>query len=76
MNLDLIDPTSAEQRPHVILRAKQVIERTGLSNTTIYEMVKVGRFPRQIQLGARAVGWLESEINDFIGARAAERATK
>jgi predicted DNA-binding transcriptional regulator AlpA len=39
-------------------------------------MVKAGRFPRQIQLGARAVGWLESEINDYIGARAAERGTK
>ena len=31
--------------------------------------VKSGTFPRQVQLGPRAVGWLESEVSDWIAER-------
>jgi prophage regulatory protein len=30
-----------------------------------------GTFPAQIKLGARAVGWIESEVTDFLEARIA-----
>ena len=49
-----------------ILRRKQVETRTGLSRTSIYEAVAAGTFPRAVKLGARAVGWVESEINDWL----------
>lgn len=54
-----------------ILRINMVIERTGLSRSTIYAEIAKGRFPKQVQLtGARSVGWLESAINKWINSRA------
>ncbi len=52
-----------------ILRRKQVEKRTGLSRSTIYLRIQEGTFPRPINLGARAVGWLENEIDEWLAAR-------
>jgi len=49
-----------------ILRLPIVKNRTGLSRSTIYLRVSEGRFPSPISLGGRAVGWVESEINDWV----------
>lgn len=49
-----------------ILRLPQVKERTGLSRSTIYHKVAKGKFPAPISLGARAVGWLETEVDGWI----------
>jgi prophage regulatory protein len=51
---------------NTILRRKEVESRTGLSRSTIYHRIKEGTFPKQIKLGARSVGWLESEIESWI----------
>jgi prophage regulatory protein len=51
------------------IRLPEVLARTGLSPATIYRQIKVGRFPAQVTLGIRAVGWIESEIDDWIEAR-------
>ena len=51
------------------IRLSEVSVRTGLSRATIYQHIKVGRFPAQVKLGLRAVGWIESEIDDWIEAR-------
>jgi prophage regulatory protein len=59
-----------------ILRRKQVEARTGLRRSTIYERVAEGEFPAPINLGARAVGWLESEISAWIAARVAQSRKK
>lgn len=50
----------------VILRIKQVQIRTGLSRSTIYLKVSKFEFPAPISLSARAVGWLESDIDQWI----------
>lgn len=52
-----------------IIRLPEVIERTALSRSTIYALIKSGNFPQQIQLGLRSVGWVEQEINDWIKSR-------
>ena len=52
-----------------ILRLPAVRARTGLSRSTIYMYVKEGVFPEPVSLGARAVGWLNSEIDDWIDQR-------
>ena len=49
-----------------ILRLPGVIAKTGLSRSTIYAQIDEGKFPRQISLGRRAVGWLEREIEAWI----------
>ena len=52
-----------------ILRLPHVKQRTGLSRSTIYSLIKDGQFKAPISLGARAVGWLESDVAEFIDAR-------
>lgn len=52
-----------------ILRRKQVEKRTGLSRSTIYLRIQEGTFPRPVNLGARAVGWLENEIESWLTDR-------
>lgn len=56
-------------REPTILRRRQVQQRTGLSRSTLYQYIKDGVFPASIQLGPRAVGWLESDVSDWISAR-------
>ncbi len=49
-----------------ILRRKQVEARTGLSRSTIYAFIAEGIFPKPINLGNRAVGWVEAEIDAWL----------
>lgn len=56
-----------------ILRLPQVIERTSLRRSTIYEMMGNGSFPRPLKLSRRSNGWIESEISDWVEARIAKR---
>lgn len=49
-----------------ILRLPNVLDRTGLSRITVYQRVSEGSFPSPVSLGARAVGWVESEIEEWI----------
>ncbi|HRQ46199.1 MAG TPA: AlpA family transcriptional regulator [Rhodocyclaceae bacterium] len=49
-----------------ILRRKQVEARTGLKRSTIYERIREGTFPRPISLGAKAVGWVSTEIDEWL----------
>jgi prophage regulatory protein len=49
-----------------ILRLPQVKARTGLSRSTIYALVKQGKLAPPVPLGARAVGWLESDVSSYI----------
>ena len=53
----------------IIIRLPQVKLRTGLSRSTIYALIKGGQFKAPISLGARAVGWLDSDVDEFISAR-------
>ncbi|MBL8445442.1 MAG: AlpA family transcriptional regulator [Zoogloeaceae bacterium] len=56
-----------------ILRRKQVETRTGLSRSTIYDRIRAGTFPAPVSLGAKAVGWLEHEIDAWLAGRIAQR---
>lgn len=58
--------------PVRFLRLPEVLVRTGLSRSTIYVRLAEGRFPRPVPLGSRAVGWIESEIEEWIRERIAE----
>jgi prophage regulatory protein len=49
-----------------ILRLAAVKELTGLSRSSIYLQIARGTFPRQVSLGARAVGWREIEITAWL----------
>jgi len=51
---------------NAILRLPAVKARTGLSRSTIYLRVSEGSFPRPVSLGARAIGWIESEVEEWL----------
>lgn len=63
------------QTSHKMLRMKQLIEQTGLSRSTLYEMMDVKSkrydpsFPRAIKLTEATVCWLESEVNAWIDGK-------
>lgn len=52
-----------------IWRLPDVMAQTGLSRSTIYDLVSQEKFPSQINLGPRAVGWVASEVVDWIEGR-------
>lgn len=52
-----------------VYRLPNLIEQIGLSRATIYKMVKAGTFPKPIKLGVRAVGWLETDIDEWLEQR-------
>ena len=57
------------QKKFSVLRRKQVEQRTGLPRSTMYLQIQEGTFPRPISLGARSVGWLENEIEEWLMSR-------
>lgn len=67
--------TSAARYPHAIrlLRLPQVQEVTGLGKTKIYELQSQGRFPRSVKITAYSVGWVESEVQDWVASRIGTR---
>ena len=58
--------------PEKFLRLPEVQERVGLSRSTIYEYIKQKKFPASICLGARAKGFVESEIEEWIQSQIAK----
>ena len=55
-----------------ILRIAEVLETTGLGRSSLHRRVNDGTFPAPIRLGgdnSRAVGWLQSEIDEWIATR-------
>jgi len=76
---------STAQVQSKIIRRKQLEARLGLSRSTIYGKLTPNpnrpneydpTFPKPIQIGSRAVGWLESEINDWLTAQIEKSRSK
>lgn len=66
------------QNALTILRRKQVEARTGLSRSSIYARLRHNpkrpgdfdpTFPKPISVGAKAVGWIEAEIDAWLAAQ-------
>lgn len=55
-----------------LIKLPEVKRRTTLSTSEIYRRLEAGTFPKQIKLGAKAVAWLEHEVNAWIDERVAE----
>lgn len=58
---------------HRVMRLPEVMHKTGISRTTLYQMSKAGKFPASISLGGNIMGWIEAEIDKWIEARMAAR---
>jgi predicted DNA-binding transcriptional regulator AlpA len=52
-----------------ILRTIEVAALTGLSRTTIWRLERAGQFPKRLQLSRNRVGWLETDLEQWIESR-------
>lgn len=49
-----------------IIRLRTVLDRTGLSRSTVYRKIAEGTFPSQVRISVHGAGWRESAINRWI----------
>jgi prophage regulatory protein len=66
-----IEDKKLSEKPPRFLRLPEVENRTGLRQTALYELEVQGRFPKRVKLSARAAGWVESEVEEWIAGRIA-----
>ena len=52
--------------PYSVDRLSQAKHLTGLRKSSIYNKIRERTFPTQVRLGTRAVGWLRSDIDEWI----------
>ncbi|MFB9112035.1 AlpA family transcriptional regulator [Xanthomonas arboricola pv. corylina] len=58
--------------PSRFLRIRDVMNRTGLSKSTIYTKIRLKQFPAHVPLGSISV-WVESEIAKWMTDQIAAR---
>lgn len=63
------------QSEKALARRRQVEQLVQFSRSTIYAAVKAGTFPAPVRIGARAVAWRVSEIEQWLEARPLASAT-
>lgn len=52
-----------------MVRLPEVLDRTGLSRSTVYRRMDLGEFPKPYPLSSRIVAWAENEIDQWIAER-------
>ena len=52
-----------------MLRLRSVVSMTGLSKSTLYRLIKQGRFPQPLRLTQRAVRWRREEVDEWLSQR-------
>lgn len=52
-----------------ILRRPEVLEKVPICRSAMYAMIAAGEFPKPIKLGPRSVGWISTEIDEWLEAR-------
>ncbi|CAM3268237.1 AlpA family transcriptional regulator [Vibrio ordalii] len=52
-----------------LIRFREVLTMTGLSRSSLYRFIEENQFPTQVQLGGRAVSWVEGEVQEWIAQR-------
>jgi len=60
---------SAVEPARLFARLPKVIQATGLGRSTIYRLIAEERFPHQVRIGARAVGWRWTDLEKWSAAR-------
>jgi prophage regulatory protein len=61
--------------PPRIVRKPEALTMLGISKSTLFNRINAGLIPPSINLGGRACGWLEEEIQTVLMALVANRKT-
>ena len=52
-----------------ILRLPDVLQRCGLSRSSLYALMAENQFPKSVKISMRSVGWVESDLDDWVQNR-------
>ena len=52
-----------------LLTVREVMERVRMSRSTLYRLMRLGRFPEPVRVGLKAVRWKSDEIDQFLNGR-------
>lgn len=52
--------------PDRILRLKAVLERTGLTRSTLYRKIQCGTAPKPLRLSTSCGGWRQSAVGEWM----------
>jgi prophage regulatory protein len=65
-----IESSSADAgSDRLFARMSTVLLLTGLGRSTIYRLIAEDKFPAQVRIGTRAVGWRWSDLERWSAAR-------
>lgn len=62
-------PSTTPTLGEILLRARQVLEKIGISRAHLYDLIRRGEFPPPVKLGARTSVWPLSTVESWISAR-------
>jgi len=48
----------------VFVRKPEVLKRFGISNSQLYKLIQLGRFPAQVKINTTSA-WVESELDEY-----------
>ncbi|MFI3196366.1 MAG: AlpA family transcriptional regulator [Methylococcaceae bacterium] len=60
---------TAQKQPTKLIRIDTVLEKTGLSRSTLYRLIKQGNFPVQVKLSDRVAAWSCEAVDAWIDAK-------
>jgi prophage regulatory protein len=49
-----------------VIKLREVIEISGLKKSSIYNLIKKNEFPKQVVLSRNSVGWIQSEVVQWV----------
>lgn len=61
---------------HTLIKMSEVMRRTSNCKSAIYKLIAQGRFPKPVKIGARAIAFIEGEVDEWINQRIAESRGK
>lgn len=71
------EPNNVVGRNEVsLLRRKSVLDMTGLSRSGLYARIKEGKFPAPVNIGAKSVAWVSTEVQQWIKEKIEARGVK
>ena len=62
----MIESTALTAPEVRLIRMSEVIQRTGLSRSTIYQLISRNLFPRPVRITDRAVAWSSQVVQTWI----------
>lgn len=67
--LSTASPSVEPGSDRLFARMSTVVRLTGLGRSTIYRLISEERFPAQVRIGTRAVGWRWADLERWSAAR-------